>query len=137
MYVMMNAATLHENDFILDMGGVTKLFNMGWGSAIVADDIAKRVFFCMQEFHGLCSSVDYAFVYESQSSRPDYGKIYKELEDLKKSTSPFFMKKVAMKRVLGEAKAFEHIEKFSDLTHKDDNFRGLGIPCLENSGGCK
>ena len=143
IFCMMNATTLQENNFFMDMGGINRLFNMGWKSIVVADDIAKRVFFCMQEISGLCQSVDYRYVYESMSGRPDYGRVFETLEDLKKSQSPFFMKKVNPKRILGRSVALEHLERFTSLRNTSllqdstDHLQGLGIPCVENKDNCK
>jgi len=56
----------------------------------------------MKEFHGLCSSTPYQFIYSSLGK--DYGKVYDNLEDVKKAASPFFKLSVNSKRVFGEAK---------------------------------
>jgi len=98
---------------------------MGWNSIQVADDTAKRVFFCMKEFGGICNSVDYAYLYESMGSKPDYGKTYQGLADLQKSMSPFFRNKVSMKRVIPESYSNEIIQRY----------KKLGMPCF--SGECE
>ena len=68
--------------------GVSWLFKLGWGSFIVCDDVDRKAFFCMREFGGLTSVVPYQLLYTSIGK--DYAKVYDDLEELKKTSSPFF-----------------------------------------------
>jgi hypothetical protein len=68
--------------------GVAKLFQLGWGSFIVCDDVDRKAFFCMREFNGLTSVVPYQMLYTSLGK--DYAKVYGDIEELKKTSSPFF-----------------------------------------------
>ena len=65
-----------------------KLQSLGWGSIIVLDDVNKRATFCMKEFNGLCSTLQYSFIYTALGK--DYTKVYDDLEDVRRASSPFF-----------------------------------------------
>jgi len=95
------ARTTHKNNIflvmnLLDLGTeffertdkIKWLYHLGWSSFAVTDDINKRAYFCMKEFSGLCSTVQYNFMYTSIGK--EHGKVYDDLEDIKKSSSPFF-----------------------------------------------
>ena len=81
---------------------------MGWNSFLAADDVNKRVIFCMKQFHGLCSTVPYRLVYSSLGK--EHHRAYEEMEDIKKSASPFFKTSVSIKRIVGES--FNIIDKY-------------------------
>lgn len=102
VYCLLNYSDISDSNLLKNAGGMHKLHQVGWNSLIFADDINKRVIFCMKEFHGLCSSTPYQFIYSSLGK--DYGKVYDNLEDVKKAASPFFKLSVNSKRVFGEAK---------------------------------
>lgn len=95
------ASTIHgENIFLalnlMDFGSqimdktktIKQLHNLGWSSLVFCDDVNKKCFFCMKEFNGLCSGINYSFLYTSIGK--EHGKVYEDLEDVKKSASPFF-----------------------------------------------
>jgi hypothetical protein len=102
VYCLLNYSDISDSNLLKNAGGMHKLHQVGWNSLIFADDVNKRVIFCMKEFHGLCSSTPYQFIYSSLGK--DYGKVYDNLEDVKKAASPFFKLSVNSKRVFGEAK---------------------------------
>jgi hypothetical protein len=101
IFCLLNYSDVSDSNLLKDAGGMHKLHQVGWNSLIFADDINKRVIFCMKEFHGLCSSTPYQFVYSSIGG--DQSKIYTSLEDVKKSASPFFKLSVNSKKVYGES----------------------------------
>jgi|LSQX01.2.fsa_nt_gb hypothetical protein len=100
VFCLLNYADISDSDLLRNAGGMKKLHDVGWNSLIFADDVNKRAIFCMKEFHGLCSSVPYQFIYSSLGQ----SKVYDNLEDVKKSASPFFKLSVSAKRVYGESK---------------------------------
>lgn len=102
VYCLLNYSDISDSNLLKNAGGMHKLHQVGWNSLIFADDVNKRVIFCMKEFHGLCSSTPYQFIYSSLGK--DYGKVYDNLEDVKKAASPFFRISVNSKRIFGEAK---------------------------------
>lgn len=123
IFTLFNLSSLEDEDIFKDAGGVDKLFRLGWKSILVSDDVTKRVMFCMKEFGGVCSVVNYSYLYASLGGT--YAKEYGALEDLKKSSSPFFRNKIKANQMLGESYAQKKISRFS----------GFGIPCVD--GDCK
>lgn len=92
-----------KDELFKEAGGINQLFDVGWNSFISADEINKRVIFCMKQFNGLCSSVPYSFVYSSVGK--DHLKVYEKLEDIKKAANPFFKtSKSSMKKIFEEGK---------------------------------
>ena len=102
IFCLLNYADITDSQFFKNAGGIHKLHDLGWNSFIAMDDVNKRVIFCMKQFHGLCSSVSYSFVYSSLGK--EHAKVYDNLEDIKKSASPFFKTSVSVKRLVGESK---------------------------------
>lgn len=101
VFCLLNYSDFSDSEFFKNAGGVHKLHSLGWTSFIAADDVNKRAIFCMREFHGLCSSVPYSFIYSSLGK--EHKRVYDDLEDLKKSASPFFKTSFNVKRVFGES----------------------------------
>lgn len=101
VFCLLNYSDFSDSEFFKNAGGVHKLHSLGWTSFIAADDVNKRAIFCMREFHGLCSSVPYSFIYSTLGK--EHKKAYDSLEDLKKSASPFFKTSFNVKRVFGES----------------------------------
>lgn len=123
IFTLFNLASLQDESIFREAGGVDKLFRLGWNSILISDDVTKRVVFCMKEFGGMCSVINYSYVYASIGS--EYAKEYGNLEDLKKSSSPFFKTKIRPARVFAESLSAQILERFN----------GLSIPCIE--GDCK
>lgn len=97
-----------DNEFFQAAGGITKLYKLGWSSFVVADDVNKRASFCMKQFKGMCSTVQYAFIYSSL----DQSKVYEDLEDVRRASSPFFRMSKKSSRLLGECVAASKLEEF-------------------------
>jgi hypothetical protein len=102
VFCLLNYSDFSDSELFKDVGGVHKLHSVGWNSFVVMDDVNKRAIFCMKEFHGLCSSVPYQFIYSSLGK--EHAKVYDNLEDLKKSASPFFKSTYTLKKLFGESK---------------------------------
>ena len=96
VFCLINYADM-SSEFFKNIGGIHKLHQVGWNSIIAADDVNKRALFCMKEFHGLCTTVPYQFIYSSLGK--DHGKVYDSLEEVKKSASPFLQRAVSIKRL--------------------------------------
>lgn len=101
VFCLLNFSEIKNGDFFKNAGGIHKLHDMGWNSFILADDINKRAIFCMKEFHGLCSSVPYQFIYSTLGK--EHKRAYDSLENVKKSASPFFKLSTSVKQVFGES----------------------------------
>jgi len=89
VFVMLNSMSIPE-DFTNDMGTTKKLFNLGWASLIVNDDVNKKVTFCMKEFHGICHSVSHQFLHAGLSK--EIKTAYDDLNDVKSASNPIFAK---------------------------------------------
>ncbi len=91
---------------------VRRIQKLGWTSIAIADDVNKKVTFCMKEFGGVCSVVPYGFVYSSLGR--DHSKVFEDLEDVKRSASPFFRMSARRRKVFGESIAHNQIVKYLD-----------------------
>lgn len=123
VFCLLNLASLSSDAILKDMSSMDNIFKMGWNSVIVADDISKRAYFCMKEFGGICSSINYSYMMTSLNDK--FEKSFEKLEDLKKSSSIYFRansKKPS--QILGESVVKSYLDKF----------KNIGIPCL--NGEC-
>jgi len=102
VFCLLNYADMTDSQFFKNAGGIHKLHKLGWNSFVAMDDVNKRAIFCMKEFHGLCSTVSYQFIYSSLGK--EQGKVYEKLEDIKRASSPFFKTSVSIKKLVGESK---------------------------------
>jgi len=102
VFCLLNYADFTDSGIFKNQGGIFKLHSLGWNSFIAVDNIGKRALFCMKEFHGLCSSVPYSFIYSSLGK--DHVKAYETEEQIKQSASPFFKTKINQKRLFSETK---------------------------------
>ena len=118
VFVLANQSELSD-DFYNSPELMTKLQDMGWGSIIIADDVNRRVAFCMRELSGMCSMIPYTMLYQTFSQ----AKVYEDLEDAKRSASSIFkVRRERMSRIVGEHAAYNRIEEFSAMKlfeHKD------------------
>jgi len=90
-----------EDDLTQSSAKLSKLQSLGWTSFILCDDISKRAYFCMKEYKGLCSLINYQLIYSAFGAGAL--KVYQDLEDVKKS-SPFFRQmNVKSSKLLGES----------------------------------
>ena len=121
--LLLNYANIKDDQLFMDSGGLDKLFALGWTSVLIADEVAKKLIFCMKEFYGHCSFIPYSFIYQSMGS--EAMRAYQDLEAAKKSMSPFQQQKVDASKFFGESLAQESLKKYI----------GLNLPCLEED--CK
>lgn len=117
------ARTVHKDNIftvlnMMDLGysflertaNIRRLYNLGWSSFVICDDVNKRAYFCMKEFQGLCSTVQYNFMYSALGS--EYGKVFDDLEDVKKSSSPFFKLMKKPGKIVTETTTLEKLDKY-------------------------
>ena len=95
---------------------VRRIQKLGWTSIAVADDVNKTVTFCMKEFGGVCSVVPYGFIYSSLGR--DHSKVFADLEDVKRSASPFFRMTTRRRRVFAETIAHNTLMNYLDVVQK-------------------
>jgi hypothetical protein len=110
IFVILNYMDIPGDEFFRSAQGVKKLFSLGWGSFAIVDDVNKRATFCMKEFKGLCSSVSLANIYASIGK--EQHQVYKDAEEVKASSSPFFHMSTSIKRLASESIANEKLEKY-------------------------
>jgi len=134
IFVLANQAELNDN-FYASAKGMMNLQKMGWGSIMIADDVNRRVAFCMNELKGLCSIMPYTMLYQTFSQ----AKVYEDIEDAKRNASSIF--KVARKpmaKIIGEGIAQTKVENFgsrnlpmfdsefiSEMEYIDENLSGF------------
>lgn len=109
IFVMTNLADFKDS-FFQNPKKMMDLRKMGWGSIIVADDVNKRVSFCMKPFSGMCSNMPYSVLFQSF----DQYDVYKDLEEVKRSASSIFkIGAMPIHKMLGESNALRKIDEFS------------------------
>lgn len=91
---------------------VRRVQKLGWTSIMIADDVNKKITFCMKEFGGVCSVVPYGFIYSSLGR--DHSKVFEDLEDVKRSASPFFRMTARRRKVFGETMAHNRLVSYLD-----------------------
>lgn len=106
------------DEFFLDnIQKINRLFNMGWSNFIIADDVARTAWFCMESFRGMCNAVPYAMMYQQFGQ----SKAYETMEDAKKANSSIFKISKRFSRIVGERKAELLLNKYSQLSEGDYN----------------
>ena len=108
VFLVLNQADLEE-DFAIRAKGIRKLMNLGWQSFCIADDVNRRLTFCMKEFRGMCQMLPYTMIYQSL----DQAKVFEDLEDVRRSSTSLFRSKIPMKKVFAESMAQKKLEEFS------------------------
>jgi len=104
------------DEFFLDnIQKINRLFRMGWGNFIIADDIARTAWFCMDQFNGMCSAVPYSMMYKHLGQE----KAFETMEDARKANSSIFKISKSFSRIVGECKAELKLDKYSMLS--EDN----------------
>jgi len=109
MFVLLNKMDL-EDDFTKSASGVKKLFKLGWTSFVIADDINKVVTFCMKDYRGMCSMVNYGFLYADARTQ---SQVYTDIEDIRKSAGPLFRMKRRKKSMITDSLAQYKLDKYS------------------------
>lgn len=90
VFCLLNFDDIKNSNFFKDAGGIHKLHELGWNSIMAADDVNKRIIWCMKQFHGICSVTPYAFIYSSFMK--DHAAAYNELEKVRQTASNIFGK---------------------------------------------
>jgi len=111
LIVVFNQMELEQADIFSSPRTVNRLHKLGWSSFILADDVNKRATFCMKEFGGVCSTVMYSYLFSSLGA--SHNKVYEDLEDIRRSSSPIFRMSTSKKRVFGETFAQAKLNDYS------------------------
>jgi len=107
-----------EESFASDQKGVRKLHKLGWASFIIANDVNRTGTFCMKEFGGVCSVIPYSYMFASLGK--DQVEAYKDLEDIKKKSGPFFRMSTNRKRVFSSEASVTVVDKYLELLEKEN-----------------
>ena len=109
VFVMLNKMDFDEGMFE-SVGGMKKLYSLGWNSVLFADDQNTRAVYCMKEFGGICTGVPYNFLYSSVSQTAS--KVYEDLTDIKKTSGSIFRTKIDPRKLFGESIAASKKAKY-------------------------
>lgn len=100
MFLCLSQMDLDNENLFSTPRGIQKLHKLGWASMVIVDDVNRRTTFCMKEFGGVCSVVPYNFMFTSVSR--DMNQVYEDLEDIKKSSGPFFNMRTNRRKAFSE-----------------------------------
>lgn len=75
-----------DSRLLSNISKINRLFKMGWGNIVVADDIQRQAYFCMAQFRGMCTVLSYSMMYQNVGQL----KVYESLEDAKRQNSSLF-----------------------------------------------
>ena len=103
--------------FIKNIQKINRLYKMGWGNIIIADDIGRTAYFCMQNLRGMCNSVPYAMMYQTLGQ----SKAYESMEDARKQNSSVFKLSKRFSKIVGESKVDLLMDKYSQLSEGNYN----------------
>jgi len=115
MFICFNQLEVEQEDAFDKPALVQKLHKLGWTSFVITDDVNRRATFCMKEFGGICSVVPYGFIFSSLGK--DHAKVYEDLEELKKTSSPFFSMKTNRRKAIGESRIKKVTGALEELYH--------------------
>jgi hypothetical protein len=97
-YIVMSKTEDMDEVFLSNVSRINRLFKMGWGNIIIADDINRIAYFCMKQFKGVCVAISYPMIYQNFGQL----QVYSSLEDIKRQSSSLFKVRKPLRKVLGE-----------------------------------
>jgi hypothetical protein len=115
VFLVLNQADLEE-DFTVSAKGIRKLMRLGWQSFCIADDINRKLTFCMSQFQGMCQVVPYTMLYHTL----DQARIFEDLEDVRRSTTSLFKSKIAVNKLFGESLASNRLTEYTVNLYPND-----------------
>lgn len=102
--------------FLNNTKKINRLFKMGWGNMIIADDVNRVAYFCMKKFKGVCTAVPYTIIYQNFG----LAKVYADLEDAKRQSSSIFKVRKSLSKVLSEWITEHRLLKYISEDNKND-----------------
>jgi hypothetical protein len=103
-----------DETFLSNISRINRLFKMGWGNIIIADDINRQVYFCMQQYKGVCNAISYSMMYQNFGMT----KVYDDLEDAKRKNSSLFKIKRPFSKVVSEwITEYRYLKYISEDNH--------------------
>jgi hypothetical protein len=108
IFLSINFQDLDDELFFNNVASINRLFKKGWESFVVCDDVNRIAHFCMEEFKGMTSSLNYAMIYNTIGQF----KVYESLEDVKRSSSALFKRKMKTTKLMSAALAKQKLNKY-------------------------
>lgn len=108
IFMGINFQDLDDELFFNNAASINKLFKKGWESFIVCDDVNRIAHFCMEDFKGMTTSLNYAMIYQTIGQF----KVYESLEDVKRSSSALFKRKMKTSKLISMALAKQKLNKY-------------------------
>ena len=108
VFLTINFQDLDDEVFFNNAASINKLFKKGWESFVVCDDVNRVAHFCMEEFKGMTSSINYAMIYQTIGQF----KVYESLEDVKRSSSALFKRKMKTTKLISMALSKQKLNKY-------------------------
>jgi hypothetical protein len=97
-----------DERFLNNISKINRLFKLGWGNIIVADDITRNAYFCMRRFSGTCQVLSYPMMYQNLGQL----KVYESIDDAKRQNSSLFKVSVRASKVFSEWKTEDKLFKY-------------------------
>jgi len=127
MFILLNKMDLDE-EFTTSAKGVKKLFGLGWTSFVIADDVNKVATFCMKNYKGMCSIVNYGFLYSDARSQ---SQVYQDIDDIRRNAGPMFRMKRRKKSMITDNLAQYKLDQYStDVLLSESTLNESVIPNL-------
>jgi hypothetical protein len=108
IFLSINFQDLDDDLFFNNAASINKLFKKGWESFVVCDDVNRIAHFCMEEFKGMTASLNYAMIYQTIGQF----KVYESLEDVKRSSSALFKRKMKTSKLISAALSKQKLNKY-------------------------
>ena len=106
-------ATLYSNPKM-----VVKLFGLSWGNMMLADDINRKVYFCMKKFKGMCTMIPYSMIYQTLGQK----QVFDDLEDARQKSGALFKRKgVSLQKIASEHHAQFKLDSYQYISEDSKN----------------
>lgn len=97
-----------SEDFMSSAKHVNRMHGLGWDNIILADDINRYAYFCMQKFRGICNSIPYQMMYRTLGQE----QVYDSIEQTRMKNSSLFKAGPKLSKLVGESKAFRKRDNY-------------------------
>jgi hypothetical protein len=89
-----------SESFMKSAKQVHRMHGLGWDNIILADDVNRYAYFCMQKFRGMCNSIPYQMMYKTLGGQDQ---VYDSIEQARMKNSSLFKTGPRMSHILGES----------------------------------
>jgi len=98
--------------FLRNYSKINRLFKLGWGNIIIADEINRVAYFCMKDFKGVCNAISYAMMYQNLGQL----KAYETLEAAERQSSSIFKIQKNFSKIIGESIVEQKLIKYNSTS---------------------